>query len=103
MFQEANFCVQDEDRDVPPADEVSTVFDTLVYLAATLFDASAFTLQMMNGVGILVRNTFEHLVDYAIASKLSHVLNVNRMAFLCRLTEGKNTFLYSIFGEKPPF
>ena len=73
---------------------MTTVFDTLIYLAATLFDASSFTLRMMNGVGILVRNTFEHLVDYAIASKLSHVLNVKRMAFLCRLTEGES-FLWN--------
>ena len=67
--------------------EVSTVFDTLVYVAAALFNVPKFTVQLMLGVGILVRNTFEHLVDYAIASKLSQVLSVNRMAFLCRLTE----------------
>merc|ERR1719295_2294302 len=81
---------EDEDRDdglVPEAEEVTTVFDTLVYLAWALFNAKAFVVRMMNGIGILVRNTFEHLVDYAIATKLSQVLSVNRMAFLCKLTE----------------
>jgi len=72
---------------VPDPSEVTTVFDTLVYLAWALFNAKAFVVRMMNGIGILVRNTFEHLVDYAIATKLSQVLSVNRMAFLCKLTE----------------
>ena len=75
---------------VPDPSEVTTVFDTLVYLAWSLFNAKAFVVRMMNGIGILVRNTFEHLVDYAIATKLSQVLSVNRMAFLCKLTEGKD-------------
>ena len=75
---------------VPDPSEVTTVFDTLVYLAWALFNAKAFVVRMMNGIGILVRNTFEHLVDYAIATKLSQVLSVNRMAFLCKLTEGKD-------------
>merc|ERR1719495_830522 len=71
----------DSSSQVLPAAEMNPVFDTLVYLASALFDASAYTIQMLNGVGILARNTFEHLVDYAIASKLSTLLNVNRNTF----------------------
>ena len=93
MFLPFYACIQQEDEAevlVPNPSEVTTVFDTLVYLAWALFNAKAFVVRMMNGIGILVRNTFEHLVDYAIATKLSQVLSVNRMAFLCKLTEGKD-------------
>ena len=67
--------------------EISSTYDTLVYLAASLFRVPVFTLQLMLGVGIIVKNTFDHLVEYAIASKLSNVLCPQRVAFLCRLTE----------------
>ena len=85
---------------VPDPSEVTTVFDTLVYLAWSLFNAKAFVVRMMNGIGILVRNTFEHLVDYAIATKLSQVLSVNRMAFLCKLTEGKDRPKHIVHSDK---
>ena len=67
--------------------EISSTYDTLVYLAASLFRVPVFTLQLMLGVGIIVKNTFDHIVEYAIASKLSNVLCPQRVAFLCRLTE----------------
>ena len=67
--------------------EIVSTYDALVYLAANLFDVSLFTLQLILGFGIIIRNTFDHIVEYAIATKLSQVLCVRRMAFLCRLTE----------------
>ena len=69
------------------APEITSTYDTLVYLAASLFCVPIFTLQLMLGVGIIIKNTFDHMVEYAIALKLSQVLCSRRMAFLCRLTE----------------
>ena len=67
--------------------EIISVYDTLVYLAASLFRVPIFTLQLMLGVGIIIKNTFDHIVEYGIASKLSQVLCCQRLAYLCRLTE----------------
>ena len=67
--------------------EITSTYDTLVYLAASLFRVPVFTLQLMLGIGIIIKNTFDHFVEYAIASKLSQVLCCRRLAFLCRLTE----------------
>ena len=67
--------------------EITSTYDTLVYLAASLFRVPLFTLQLMLGVGIIIKNTFDHLVEYAIASKLSQILCCRRLAFLCKLTE----------------
>ena len=67
--------------------EVTSTYDTLIYLAASLFKVPVFTLQLMLGIGIVIKNTFDHFVEYAIAAKLSQVLCCRRVAFLCRLTE----------------
>ena len=67
--------------------EITSTYDALVYLAASLFQVPIFTLQLMLGVGIIIKNTLDHIVEYAIASKLSQVLCCRRVAFLCRLTE----------------
>ena len=67
--------------------EITSTYDTLVYLAANLFRVPIFTLQLMLGVGIIIKNTFDHIVEYGIASKLSQVLCCRRLAYLCRLTE----------------
>lgn len=72
----------------------SSVFDALLHLAANLFHVPDFTLQVMMSVGLLVRNSFDHLVDYAIASKLSQTLCSQRLAYLCKLTEGSRKYFF---------
>ena len=67
--------------------EIVGTYDTLVYLSASLFQVPVFTIQLMLGLGVIIKNTFDHFVEYAIASKLSKVLCCRRMAYLCRLTE----------------
>ena len=44
-------------------------------------------LHLLYGLGILVKKTFNFLVDYAIRTKLSSVLCCNRVAYLIRLVE----------------
>ena len=63
------------------------VFDVILYLAANLFKASNAVLHLMLGLRVLVKNSFNHLVDYGIRKKLSNVLTANRIAYLCRLTQ----------------
>jgi hypothetical protein len=56
---------------------------------ANVFHVSRATLQLMIGLGALLRNSFDWLVDYAIDSKLHQVLTTMRIAHLSRLLEGQ--------------
>jgi len=62
-------------------------FDVIFYLVATLFKASLVCLHLLHGVGILVRKSFDHLVDYGIRTKLASVLCCNRIAYLIKMIE----------------
>ena len=43
---------------------------------------------MLSALRILLRNTVDAFVDYAIAAKLKAVLSVGRVAYICKLLEG---------------
>ena len=43
---------------------------------------------MLSALRILLRNTVDSFVDYAIAAKLKAVLSVGRVAYICKLLEG---------------
>ena len=47
-----------------------------------------FLSQLLIGVGAILRNSFDWLVDYAIDSKLTQVLTCMRIVHLCKLLEG---------------
>lgn len=64
------------------------VYDTLVFLAANLFKVTSTYVNVLLGLGIVCRNTFDWLVNYAISSKLAQVLCCRRVAFLCHLLQG---------------
>lgn len=63
------------------------VFDVILYLAANLFHVSSVCLHFLHGFGILIRNSFDYLVEYGIRSKLASVLCCNRVAYLIQLTQ----------------
>ena len=62
-----------------------STFDVVFYLAAKLFKVSKFYLQLVYGLGILFKKSFDHMVDYCIQTKLSAVLGCNRIAYLVNL------------------
>ena len=88
------------------------VFDTIIYLgtlmamsnilgegmhlqlnlsplsAVNVFRMSRPRIQMLSALRILLRNTVDSFVDYAIAAKLKVVLSVGRVAYICKLLEG---------------
>jgi len=63
------------------------VFDTIIYLAVNVFRMSRPRIQMLSALRILLRNTVDSFVDYAIAAKLKVVLSVGRVAYICKLLE----------------
>ena len=62
-----------------------STFDVIFYLALKLFKVSKFYLQLLHGLGVLLKKTFDHWVDCGIRSKLSTVLCCNRVAYLINL------------------
>ena len=84
------------------------IFDTIIYLgkvylwldalkmecisqfisAVNVFRMSRPRIQMLSALRILLRNTVDSFVDYAIAAKLKAVLSVGRVAYICKLLEG---------------
>lgn len=62
-------------------------FDVVFYLVANLFKAPLFCLHILHGLGLLVRKSFDHLVDYGIRTKLGNVLCCNRISYLIKLIE----------------
>lgn len=64
-----------------------STFDVIFYLLTYLFKSPTYYIQLLFGVGILFRKSFDHLVDYCIRSKLATVLCCNRVAFLIKLLE----------------
>jgi len=63
------------------------IFDTIIYLAVNVFRMSRPRIQMLSALRILLRNTVDAFVDYAIAAKLKAVLSVGRVAYICKLLE----------------
>ena len=53
-----------------------------------VFRMSRPRIQMLSALRILLRNTVDSFVDYAIAAKLKAVLSVGRVAYICKLLEG---------------
>ena len=62
-----------------------STFEVLFYLAVKLFKVSKIYLQLLHGLGVLLRKSFDHWVNCGIASKLSTVLCCNRVAYLINL------------------
>ena len=56
--------------------------------AVNVFRMSRPRIQMLSALRILLRNTVDSFVDYAIAAKLKVVLSVGRVAYICKLLEG---------------
>jgi len=69
------------------------VYDTVLYLLATVFRVSRLTLGFLVGIGLVIRQTFDCYVGYIIDCKLTQVLNTMRIVHLCRLLEGKLSYL----------
>ena len=62
-------------------------FDVIFYLVVYLFKAPARYIHLLHGLGILLKKSFDHLVDYGIRYKLASVLGCRRIAYLIKLLE----------------
>ena len=69
--------------------ECEGVFDVLRYLAIKIFQVSDRRAQFLAALRVLLRNSFDHLVQFAIATTLKKVLTAQRTSYLCQITEGK--------------
>ncbi len=75
-------------RDMPSRREEG-IFDTLLYLAVNIFRVGKGKLQVLLGLRILFRRSLDNVVEWAIATKLSEVLCVKRVADICHLLESE--------------
>jgi hypothetical protein len=64
------------------------VYDTLQYLAVVVFGVGPGVARLLAGARVVLRQSVDYLVDWAIARELADVLDVGRVVHICKLLEG---------------